>query len=161
VQASSSTKLKGTASEATTAEALTQGLTSLMRYLLVSTGRDFFAELEKVGLSLSQAKSLMLLIESEDPMSVKAISDALGLSLPGISRAIDGMVQRGEVTREEDPRDRRSKLVTVTPRGRKLWERLLAVRMAGVRRFVEELTPQEQEALAQGVGAVAGRFEKR
>jgi DNA-binding MarR family transcriptional regulator len=161
VQASSSTKPKGTASEATTAEALTQGLTSLMRYLLVSTGRDFFAELEKVGLSLSQAKSLMLLIESEDPMSVKAISDALGLSLPGISRAIDGMVQRGEVTREEDPRDRRSKLVTVTPRGRKLWERLLAVRMAGVRRFVEELTPQEQEALAQGVGAVAGRFEKR
>jgi DNA-binding MarR family transcriptional regulator len=161
VQASSLTKAKATASEATTAEALTQDLTSLMRYLLVSTGRDFFAELEKVGLSLSQAKSLMLLIESEDPMSVKAISDALGLSLPGISRAIDGMVQRGEVTREEDPRDRRSKLVTVTPRGRKLWERLLAVRMAGVRRFVEELTPQEQEALAQGVGAVAGRFEKK
>jgi MarR family transcriptional regulator for hemolysin len=153
VQASVSTKTK-------TSEALTQDLTALMKHLLVSTGRDFFAELEKVGISLSQAKSLMLLIEAKEPMSVKAISDALGLSLPGVSRSIDAMVQRGEVTREEDPRDRRAKLVSVTPRGRKLWERLLAVRLAGVRRFVDDLTPQEQEALAQGVGAVAGRFDR-
>ena len=64
-----------------------------------------------------------------------------------MSRAVDGLVQRGDVKREEDPRDRRSKLVTVTARGRATYERVLAVRLAGVERFVEELEPDEREAL--------------
>ncbi len=49
-------------------------------------------------------------------MSVKALSDAIGLSLAGVSRSIEAMVQRGDVKRAEDPRDRRSKLLTATPR---------------------------------------------
>jgi DNA-binding MarR family transcriptional regulator len=131
-----------------------------MKHLLLTTSPDFFAELEKAGISVTQAKSLIVLINADHPMSVKSLSNALGLSLPGISRSIEAMVQRGEVKREEDPLDRRSKLLSVTPRGRKLYERLLAVRLAGVRRFVEELTPEEQEALAQGLDAVAGRFDR-
>ena len=67
-------------------EALTGGLTALMKHLMMTTGREFFAEMEKTGVSLTQAKSLMILIEAEKPMSVKAISDAMGLSLPGVSR---------------------------------------------------------------------------
>jgi DNA-binding MarR family transcriptional regulator len=165
MQASVETKsdtAKGAAAETRTelSEALARDLAALMKHLFVPTGREFFAELEKAGISLTQAKSLMFLSDAERPMSVKALSDALGLSLPGISRSIEAMVQRGDVKREEDPNDRRSKLVTITPRGRRLWERLLAVRLAGVRRFVEELTTEEQEALAHGVGAVAGRFDR-
>jgi DNA-binding MarR family transcriptional regulator len=141
-------------------EAVTESLAELMRHLLVSTGRDFFAEMEKAGVSMTNAKSLMILIDADEPMSVKAISDALGLSLPGVSRSIDTMVQRGDVTREEDPRDRRCKRVTVTPRGRKLYERLMAIRLAGVRRFVETLDENEREALAHGLDAVAGRIPR-
>jgi DNA-binding MarR family transcriptional regulator len=151
VQASVSTKQAS-------GEQLADTLSALMKHLMMTTGRDFFAEMEKSGVSLTQAKSLMLLIEAEQPMSVKAISDAMGLSLPGVSRSIDAMVQRGEVTREEDPRDRRCKRVSVTPRGRKLYERLMAVRIAGVRRFVDTLDQDEQEALAHGLDAVAGRI---
>jgi DNA-binding MarR family transcriptional regulator len=156
VQASVSTKQA--TGDAT--EALAGRLTALMKHLMMTTGRDFFAEMEKSGVSLTQAKSLMLLIEAEQPMSVKGISDAMGLSLPGVSRSIEAMVQRGEVTREEDPRDRRCKRVAVTPRGRRLYERLMAVRIAGVRRFVEELDQAEQEALAHGLDAVAGRITR-
>jgi DNA-binding MarR family transcriptional regulator len=141
-------------------EAVTESLAGLMRHLLVSTGRDFFAEMEKAGVSMTNAKSLMILIDADEPMSVKAISDALGLSLPGVSRSIDTMVQRGDVTREEDPRDRRCKRVTVTPRGRKLYERLMAIRLAGLRRFVETLDETEREALAHGLDAVAGRIPR-
>jgi DNA-binding MarR family transcriptional regulator len=146
------------AAQGAVSEELATSLTALMKHLMMTTGRDFFAEMEKTGVSLTQAKSLMLLIEAEQPMSVKAISDAMGLSLPGVSRSIEAMVQRGDVTREEDPRDRRCKQVSVTPRGRKLYERLMAVRIAGVRRFVEELDQDEQEALAHGLDAVAGRI---
>jgi DNA-binding MarR family transcriptional regulator len=152
------------ASVSTTTTAATQdlagSLTALMKHLLVTTGRDFFAELEKSGVSLTQAKCLMLLTDADEPKSVKAMADALGLSLPGVSRSIEAMVQRGEVTREEDPRDRRCKMVSVTPRGRRLYERLMAIRLAGVRRFVDELNEDEKEALAHGVDAVAGRITR-
>jgi DNA-binding MarR family transcriptional regulator len=157
VQASVSTK-QASAAAPTTSQDLAASLAGLMKYLLVSTGRDFFAEMERSGVSLTQAKSLMLLTDAEKPMSVKAVADALGLSLPGVSRSIEAMVQRGEVTRAEDPRDRRCKLVSVTPRGRRLYERLMAIRLAGVRGFVEELDQDEKEALAQGLDAVAGRI---
>jgi MarR family transcriptional regulator, transcriptional regulator for hemolysin len=153
VQASVSTKQA-------TGEAVAANLTALMKHLMVTTGRDFFAEMERTGVSLTQAKSMMILTEAEEPLSVKALSDAMGLSLPGVSRSVDAMVQRGDVTRAEDPRDRRCKLVSVTPRGRKLYERLMAIRLAGVRRFVDELDQDEQEALAHGLDAVAGRISR-
>jgi len=153
VQATVSTKQAST-------EAVTRGLADLMRHLLVTTGRDFFAEMEKAGVSLTHTKSLMLLSDADEPMSVKAISDALGLSLPGVSRSIDGLVQRGELKREEDPRDRRCKLVSITPKGRRLYERLVEVRLAGVRRFVDELNENEKEGLAYGLDAVAGRIPR-
>jgi MarR family transcriptional regulator for hemolysin len=131
-----------------------------MRRLLIGTGRDFFVELERTGVSLTQVKTLGLLAEAEEPMSVKALSDAIGLSLPGVSRAVDGLVQIGALARQQDARDRRSKLLTLTPRGRRIYERLLAVRLAGVRSFVDQLDPSECEALAAGLAAVTGRFRR-
>jgi DNA-binding MarR family transcriptional regulator len=148
------------AAKQATPEQVTEQLTALMKHLLVTTSRDFFGELEKAGISLTQIKSLAMLADSEEPMSVKVLSDLMGLSVPGISRAVDGLVQRREIKRVEDPRDRRSKLLSVTPRGRRTHDRLLAIRMAGVRRFVDELEPEEQEALAHGLRAVAGRLHR-
>jgi DNA-binding MarR family transcriptional regulator len=153
VQASAATKQA-------TAETLTVELTALMKHLLVTTSRDFFGELEKAGISLTQIKSLTMLAERDEALSVKALSDLMGLSLPGISRAIEGLVQRGEITRVEDAQDRRRKLLTITPRGQRTYERLLATRMEGVRRFVDELEPEEQEALSRGLSALAGRLHQ-
>ena len=82
----------------------------------------------------------------------------LGLSGPAISRAVDGLVQRGEVKRTEDPRDRRSKLLKLSARGRRTLERFTALRFAGVKRFVEDLTDEERHALAAGVGPIARRL---
>jgi DNA-binding MarR family transcriptional regulator len=146
------------AAKQVTSEQLTQDLTALMKLLLVTTSRDFFSELEKAGISLTQIKSLTMLAERDEPLSVKALSDLMGLSLPGISRAIEGLVQRGEIQRVEDTEDRRRKLLSVTPRGRRTYERLLAIRMEGVRRFVDQLEPEEQEALSRGLSALAGRL---
>jgi MarR family transcriptional regulator, transcriptional regulator for hemolysin len=143
-----------------TAEELARDLTALMKQLLVTSSRDFFVELEKAGISLTQIKSLTMLAERDEPLSVKALSDLMGLSLPGISRAVEGLVQRGEITRVEDAEDRRRKLLSITPSGRRTYERLLATRIAGVRRFVDELDPEEQEALSRGLRALAGRLDR-
>ena len=71
-----------------------------------------------------------------------------------MSRAVDGLVQRGDVKRQEDPSDRRSKLVTVSARGRATYERVVAIRVAGIEQFVEELEPDQREALGAALGPI-------
>ena len=50
--------------------------------------------------SFSQVK-MMFLLEDGGEHSVKEIATYLGLSLPAASRAVDGLIQRGWVTRRE------------------------------------------------------------
>jgi DNA-binding MarR family transcriptional regulator len=127
----------------------------VLKHLLGSTNREFFAELQDAGISFSQLKCLGLLSNAEAPLSLGALSDDLGLSLAAVSRGVDGLVQRGQVKRQEDPSDRRSKLVTVSARGRATYERVVAVRVAGVRRFVEGLEPDQRDALGAALAPIA------
>jgi DNA-binding MarR family transcriptional regulator len=146
-------------SPATDIDAVVADLGVLMKHLLVSSSRDFFAAVEQAGLTFTQVKCLHRRGDSEEPLPLNALSETLGLSGPAISRAIDGLVQRGEVKRTEDPRDRRSKLLTLSARGRRTIDRFVAIRLAGIKRFVEELTDEERTALAAGLSPVARRLD--
>jgi DNA-binding MarR family transcriptional regulator len=160
MQASSSVKQPDrvpAVSEETT-EALARDVFAFINRLLTSGHRELFVAMEKAGLTITQVKSLHVLSEAEEPMSLGAVSEALGLSLPAISRSVDGLVQRGLVKREEDPRDRRSKLVTATGRGRAIYERLSALRLAGIRSMLAELEPEEQQGLAVALAPVIRRL---
>jgi DNA-binding MarR family transcriptional regulator len=130
----------------------------VVRHLLWSTNREFFTTLQEAGISFSQLKCLGLLTEADPQLSLGGLSEETGLSLPAISRAVDGLVQRGEVKRTEDPDDRRAKLLTVTARGRNTYERLASVRAAGVKRFTEELGPQERDALGAALHPIVERL---
>jgi DNA-binding MarR family transcriptional regulator len=130
-------------------------LGTLMKHLLVSSSRDFFAAVEEAGLTFTQVKCLHLLGDTDEPLPINALSERLGLSGPAISRAVDGLVQRGEVKRTEDPRDRRSKLLTVSARGRRTIDRFVAIRFAGIKRFVEGLSGDELTSLGAGIGPIA------
>ncbi len=136
---------------------LTATLAGILTHLLTSTGRDFFQAVDELELSLTQIKALRALIDAEEPLSIKALGDRLGLSLPAVSRAADGLVKREFVTREEDPGDRRSKLLALTRKGRRTHDQLYALRVAGIREFVEQLDPDERDALAAGLAPIAER----
>jgi DNA-binding MarR family transcriptional regulator len=130
----------------------------LLKHLLGSTNREFFAALQDAGISFSQLKTLGLLAGADTPMSLGAISEELGLSLAAVSRGVDGLVQRGQVKRQEDPSDRRSKLVTLSARGRATYERVVAVRIAGVERFVDSLEADDREALGAAIAPIVERL---
>jgi DNA-binding MarR family transcriptional regulator len=146
------------AAEDATVDTVAADLGDLMKHLLVSSSRDFFHAVEEAELTFTQVKCLHLLGDADGPLPLNALSDTLGLSGPAISRAVEGLVQRGEVKRAEDRRDRRSKLLTVSARGRRTLERFVAIRFAGIKRFVEGLTDEERQALSAGVGPIARRL---
>jgi DNA-binding MarR family transcriptional regulator len=129
----------------------------VMKEVMTSTNRDFFSALDEAGLSFTQVKSLGLLSDA-GALSVSAIADELVMSLAATSRALDALVQRGDVTREEDERDRRSRLVSITSQGRRSFEKLVAVRRAGVERLLAELEPAELESLAAALAPIAERL---
>jgi DNA-binding MarR family transcriptional regulator len=143
--------------QASPIEDLTRHLGGFMKYLMTSTGRDFFAELERRDMGLSQVKTLQVLTEAEEAVPITAISDSLGLSLPTVSRSVEALVTRELASRTEDPRDRRSKLVRITAKGRRTADQLYALRAAGLREWVESLTQEERESLAEGLRPLVRR----
>jgi DNA-binding MarR family transcriptional regulator len=144
--------------QAITKTTIGRDLSLLLKHLLGSTNREFFAALQDADISFTQLKCLGFLSTAEAPLSLGALSEEIGLSLAAVSRAVDGLVQRGELKRDEDPSDRRSKLVRVSARGRSTYERIVAVRIAGVERFVENLEPDERANLGAAVGPIVERL---
>src|SRR4051794_3879850 len=98
-------------------------------------GRDVVQLAAEFEISFSQMKALHRLREHDEPMSVKELGDQLGLSLAAMSRAADGLVQRGLVDRVEDPTDRRIKRLSVTEAGHDFVSRLIQSRLAGIEEF--------------------------
>ena len=138
--------------------ALARDLGLFLKRVLATNNREFFAALQEAGISFSQLKCLGVLSEAGAPMSLGALSDELSLSPAAISRAVDGLVQRGELRREEDPEDRRSKIASLATRGRATYDRIMAVRLAGVRSFIEDLEPQERDALGSALHPIIERL---
>jgi DNA-binding MarR family transcriptional regulator len=118
----------------------------LWAYLNRKSSADLFRMVAELDSSFSQVKMLFLL-EDGGEHSVKEIAERLGLSLPAASRAVDGLIQRGYVSRRESATDRRSRLVALTGDGRAVVERVLRARLHTLEAFADELTPEERDCL--------------
>jgi DNA-binding MarR family transcriptional regulator len=139
-------------------DALSQDLGLFLKHVLTTSNREFFAALQEVGISFTQLKCLGFIHEAGAPVPLSTLSHELVLSPAAISRAVDALVQRGMVKREEDAEDRRSKIAILAPRGRSAYERVMAVRLAGLKNFIEELEPQERVALGSALRPIVERL---
>ena len=139
-------------------EAVAANFAALARHVMQRGNRGLLPAVEELGISLSQLKALGV-IDDHGQMSLKAVGEALGLSLPAVSRAVDGLVKRGFLTREECPEDRRSKLVQITPEGSARINEIAELRMSGLVEFVETLSQEELDALAPALELLARRPE--
>lgn len=71
------------------------------------------------NLSLAQVAALHLL-GIKHHLRIGDVAEAIGMQLPGASKVVADLVERGLCTRSEDPADRRAKVVALTAKGRKL-----------------------------------------
>ena len=75
-------------------------------------------ELRRRGLS-GELLALLAHLHREGPRTTKELSAALGQAFMTVSDQLDRLETAGEIDRIDHPRDRRSKLVTLTPAGRR------------------------------------------
>jgi DNA-binding MarR family transcriptional regulator len=131
---------------------------ALASYLLRRSNLRTFHTIAELDLSFTQIKALCAMDDSEDEWSVKALAESMPVSLAAMSRAVDGLYERGFVDRREHPGDRRMKSVRLTDKGRTMTSSLTAGRLAGIEEFLSTLSDGEAGALS---GALELILEQR
>jgi len=135
-------------------------LSALLRHLFLFDRGNMLRVIEESGLSMTQSKALLELGglgEESEARHVSDLAETFGMSVPSMSRAVDGLVKKGLATRVEDPDDRRVRRVAITARGKKLVETLLVVRQAGMEAFAASLTAAQRRRIDAAIEALMDR----
>ncbi len=81
-------------------------------------------------------------------------------ALPGATgRNVDQLVNQGLINRQEDPRDRRIKRVSLTQQGRAQVARALTVKRASMSAFLDRLEPDDHARLLAALAPILARIE--
>ncbi len=91
---------------------------------------------------------------AQRPWLVSELAHSLQLSVPTVSVAVDSLVRRGLVEREEAPHDRRATILQLTPAGQRSCDVAQERVLAALLQIVERLPVEDQSALAAGLTAV-------
>ena len=129
---------------------LASELLTLWQFLMRGSSKELYGLLGELDLSMTDIKALHTLDDRSDAAgsSVKELSEQLGLSLPGCSRAVETLLKRGYLKRHEDEHDRRVKRVSLTDEGRSVVHRMEVARLAGLEQFTSAMTPEQRARLS-------------
>jgi DNA-binding MarR family transcriptional regulator len=133
-------------------------LLELWHHLMRGSSEQMYALIAELDISITQMKTLHVLAEGGSEVSVKELSDRLGLSLPGASRIVDALMRRGWLERREDPDDRRMKRIGITAEGRKALDRIETARLAGLEDYAASLTPEQRTRLSSALSDLPHRL---
>jgi DNA-binding MarR family transcriptional regulator len=122
-------------------------LLRLWSHLMRGSSQQMFVVLGELELSMTQMKTLSMLDDCLQEVSVKELSDLLGLSLPATSRTVDGLLRRGFLSRHEDTEDRRIKRVRLTDDGRAVVQRIVTARLQGLEAYASTLSDDQRGQL--------------
>jgi DNA-binding MarR family transcriptional regulator len=140
-------------------DALTRDMYALASYLMRTANVGTFNAIAELDLSFTQIKALCALEMDAEDRSVK-LAESLGLSLAAMSRAVDGLFERGFVQREEDPADRRMKRVRLTEAGRNVPQALNEARLSALQDLMGSLDDDQAGALGHALELILGRREE-
>ncbi|MGZ9234648.1 MAG: MarR family winged helix-turn-helix transcriptional regulator [Anaerolineales bacterium] len=119
--------------------------------------RSHFAK--TTGLSLPQFGILMQL-HYRSNCGVSDIGDHFDITNAAASQLVDKLVQSGLIRREEDPQDRRAKLLNLTDKGRELIQQSIEQRYRWVDQLAEKLSAEESAKVIEAVNIMTQAAQK-
>ena len=111
-------------------------------------GREVSEELKECCLLGSDFDILATLRRAGEPLTPTALYQSAMLSSGAMTARLDKLEQRGLITRQAAPDDRRSLLVNLTDAGLALVDEAVERHLANERRLLAPLTGEEQAQLA-------------
>ena len=112
--------------------------------------RDFKRFMDSSGLSFSQINILMRLVHSGDT-NVSEVGEQLGVTNAAASQAVDRLVGWGLIERTEDPVDRRTRRLALTPKGKTIIDEGIEARSKWVQGVTDALNPEQQQMIVSAL----------
>jgi MarR family transcriptional regulator, organic hydroperoxide resistance regulator len=129
---------------------LIQTIRQFMDFAMHHSMRERVHFAKATGLSMPQFGILMQL-HYRGNCGVSDIGERFDITNAAASQLVDKLVQSGLIQREEDPADRRAKLLNLTDKGRQLIQQGIEERYRWVNELAGKLTAEERAKVAEAV----------
>src|SRR5258705_13925459 len=116
--------------------------------------------IEPSGLGLSDFAILELLLH-RGQQPVNEIGRRIDLTSGAITSAVDRLEAQGLVVRTSDPEDRRTRFVSLTPKGTALIRKVFGVHKRAMKNATSSLTAAERETLINLIKKLGRAAEER
>jgi len=112
------------------------------------------------GVSVAQCHTL-LAVEQLGRVSLNGLADFIGLDKSTLSRTVESLVKQKLLTRETGTEDRRTTLISLTPHGNKICERINRTNDARFGKILsaQEKAPEEVVEIFSGLVKAMAQFE--
>ncbi|MGE5374180.1 MAG: MarR family winged helix-turn-helix transcriptional regulator [Bacteroidota bacterium] len=125
--------------------------------LVMRTIRAEFRDQRSNDLSVPQFRALAY-INSNDGSSLSSLANHIGLTLPSMSKLVDGLVSRGLVARDEYLEDRRRICLRITLQGKSELETVHDHTEAFLSDKMSGLTPEDLAKITQSLQILKDLF---
>lgn len=96
---------------------------------------------------------ILVMLSSRGALNLAGVAQGLGVNPSNASRTCEQLVTAGLVTRRDHPDDRRNVILTLTPEGARLVERLMDLRSRLFQEVTDAMSEEDRRALATGLEA--------
>jgi DNA-binding MarR family transcriptional regulator len=127
-----------------------QAIRSWMDVFMHRSMRGWGLFAKSTGLSMPQF-SVMMQLHHRGNCAIGDISERFDITNAAASQLVDKLVQSGFIKREEDPQDRRAKMLNLTDKGRDLIQRGIEERYRWVDDLAGKLTPEERAKVTEAL----------
>jgi DNA-binding MarR family transcriptional regulator len=114
-------------------------------------------EHREAELSVAQFRSLAFL-GRQSGASLSELAEHIGLALPSMSKLVEGLVERGLVTRQEDPADRRRVALCLTVAGDESVQAALKATQDYLASRLALLDPEQRATVTSAMAALRAAF---
>jgi DNA-binding MarR family transcriptional regulator len=127
-----------------------QAIRSWMDVFMHRSMRGWGLYAKSTGLSMPQF-SLLMQMHYKGACGMSEVSDRFEISPAAASQLVDKLVQNGFIQREEDPHDRRAKVLNLTDKGRGLIRQGIEERYRWVDELAGKLTAEERVQVSEAL----------
>lgn len=117
---------------------------------------DVEVKLGAIGLSLAKLAALKALSDAGESLPLTQLADRLSCVKSNITQLVDRLEADGLVQRQSDSNDRRARLATLTPAGRKACREGLQIQRGAEHNLLRKLTAAESRMLAGLLSKITG-----
>ena len=130
-----------------------------MHYFMHSIKVQDYRPWVRIELTKEQLRVIFLLYH-KGQSSPGEIALAFGVPKANVTSVIDRLVNKGLVSRHENPSDRRRYLLSLTDEGKSRVVRLREIRIATITRVLERMPDDALGPLVKGLGALTKALEE-